>query len=104
MPHFGQRIREARLRHALSQERLALRASTTQEALSRIERGELSPRVTTAERILAAMGESLGVEPLPLEEDPRHLATARALDPASRLQQSFAWNAFAESLRGKARG
>jgi transcriptional regulator with XRE-family HTH domain len=55
----GQLLREARIRHGLSQERLAVRAGTTQSAISRIEQERGSPTVRTLEELLHLMGEEL---------------------------------------------
>jgi uncharacterized protein len=55
----GRLLREARLRHGLSQERLARRAGTTQSAISRIEQERGSPTVRTLEELLHLMGEEL---------------------------------------------
>lgn len=55
----GQLIREARVRHGLSQERLARRAGTTQSAISRIEQERVSPTVQTLADLLHLMGEDL---------------------------------------------
>jgi transcriptional regulator with XRE-family HTH domain len=55
----GRLLREARIRHGLSQERLAIRAGTTQSAISRIEQERGSPAVRTLEELLRLMGEDL---------------------------------------------
>jgi transcriptional regulator with XRE-family HTH domain len=55
----GRLLREARLRHGLSQKRLARRAGTTQSAISRIERERISPTVQTLAELLHLMGEDL---------------------------------------------
>ncbi|TMK56596.1 MAG: helix-turn-helix domain-containing protein [Actinobacteria bacterium] len=55
----GRLLREARTRHGLSQERLAIRAGTTQSAISRIEQERGSPTVRTLEELLHLMGEEL---------------------------------------------
>lgn len=55
----GHLLREARLRHGLSQERLAIRAGTTQSAISRIEQERGSPTVRTLAELLNLMGEDL---------------------------------------------
>jgi transcriptional regulator with XRE-family HTH domain len=47
------------MRHGLSQERLALRAGTTQSAISRIEQERGSPTVRTLEQLLHLMGDDL---------------------------------------------
>ncbi len=50
-------MRDRRRAHGLTQAQLALRAGTTQAALSRLERDELSPRFDSVARLLAALGE-----------------------------------------------
>ena len=50
-------LKQTRRRHGVSQRTLALRAGTDQGAISRIERGQVSPSIETVERLLAAMGE-----------------------------------------------
>jgi transcriptional regulator with XRE-family HTH domain len=47
----GELIKRRRQRHGLSQRILALRAGTDQAAISRIERGDISPSVETVERL-----------------------------------------------------
>ena len=59
VPDAGALIREARARHGVTQETLARRAATTQRQVSRIERNEISPSVSTLVRLLAALGERL---------------------------------------------
>jgi transcriptional regulator with XRE-family HTH domain len=61
----GDLIREARERHGLDQRALARRARTSQGQISKIERGVVSPSVSTLERLLGVMGERLGLEALP---------------------------------------
>jgi transcriptional regulator with XRE-family HTH domain len=55
----GQLLREARERHGLTQKQLAIRARTSQAAISRIERGLVSPTVETLEKLLAMVNEEL---------------------------------------------
>ena len=55
----GEILRAARARHGLSQERLARRAGTTQSAISRLERDEISPTVQTLAELLHLVGEDL---------------------------------------------
>lgn len=55
----GTLLREARGRHGVSQKRLAMRASTTQSAISRIERDRVSPSVETLRELLYLLGEDL---------------------------------------------
>jgi hypothetical protein len=96
----GELIKDRRRRHGLSQQTLALRATTDQAAISRIERGEVSPSVETVERLLAAMGESLSLESEPLERshDPLHLRAALKRTPEQRLRLAISWNRLAGRL------
>ncbi|HET8813429.1 MAG TPA: helix-turn-helix domain-containing protein [Solirubrobacterales bacterium] len=55
----GKLLRETRIRHGLSQERLAIRAGTTQSAISRIEQERVSPTVQTLAELLHLLGEDL---------------------------------------------
>lgn len=64
----GALIRDARGRHAIGQSELAERLGTSQPAISRIERDQVSPTLDTLERILNAMGETLRVSTLSLAE------------------------------------
>jgi transcriptional regulator with XRE-family HTH domain len=93
-------IRQTRERRGISQRSLALRAATDQAAISRIERGEVSPSVDTVERLLAAMGERLRWDAEPLEgtHDPVHLRAALRRSPAERLELAIAWNRLAGRL------
>ncbi len=93
-------IKGSRERHGISQRSLALRAGTDQAAISRIERGEVSPSIETVERLLAAMGERLRLQPEPFERqhDPLHLRAAMQRTPAERLQLAISWNRLAGRL------
>lgn len=55
----GELLREVRRRHGLSQRRLAIRAGTTQSAISRIESDRVSPSVETLRELLHMLGEDL---------------------------------------------
>ena len=55
----GELVRAARQRHGLTQKQLATRARTSQAAISRIERGLVSPSVETLEKLLAMVNEEL---------------------------------------------
>jgi transcriptional regulator with XRE-family HTH domain len=93
----GRMIRERRLAHGLTQAQLALRVGTTQTALSRLERGELSPTFATVQRMLFVMGETatLAVERLPGDHDEAHLADMLRRTPAERLELAMSWNRLA---------
>lgn len=55
----GELLRQTRVRHGLTQQQLAARARTSQAAISRIERGVVSPTVETLAELLDLMGEEL---------------------------------------------
>jgi transcriptional regulator with XRE-family HTH domain len=63
----GEILRDARKRHGLSQEQLAARARTSQAAISRIERGLVSPTVETLSGLLDLMGEELDLVARPID-------------------------------------
>jgi transcriptional regulator with XRE-family HTH domain len=63
----GTLLREARLRHGLTQGQLAARARTSQAAISRIERGLVSPSVAMLARLLDLMGEELVLDAEPID-------------------------------------
>jgi uncharacterized protein len=98
-------IRQTRKRHGLSQSVLALRAGTDQAAISRIERGEISPAVETVERLLAAMGEQLdiGSKPLARDYDPLHMRATLKRSPEERLRLAISWNRLAGRLTAEGR-
>ena len=58
-------IRETRERHGLNQKALARRAGTSQGQISKIERGVVSPSISTVERLLGVMGERLELSAQP---------------------------------------
>jgi transcriptional regulator with XRE-family HTH domain len=60
-------LRAARLRHGLTQQQLADRARTSQAAISRIERGLVSPSVDTLANLLDLLGEELVLDAAPID-------------------------------------
>jgi uncharacterized protein len=93
----GSWVRELRRRHGLSQTALAARAGTSQQALSRIESGSVSPSIETLARLAAAVGEELALEARPrqIPFDPDQLAAAATSPMAERLERALSWNRFA---------
>jgi transcriptional regulator with XRE-family HTH domain len=90
-------VRARREAHGLSQRQLALRARTTQAAISRIERGVSSPTFTTLASLLAALGEEPALEARRMESDydEAHLAANLARSPGERLELAISWNQLA---------
>ncbi|MEO6857251.1 MAG: helix-turn-helix transcriptional regulator [Solirubrobacteraceae bacterium] len=98
--YAGEWSRELRARHRLSQAALAARAGTSQQALSKIENGSVSPSVETLARLAAAVGEELvlqsRIREVPFDLD--QLATAAASPMAERLERALSWNRFAGEI------
>ena len=96
----GKIIRERRLANGITQAQLARRSGSTQAAISRLERGELSPTFETFERMLAVMGEeaNLVIRRAQGDYDRRRLASLRARTPADRLSLAISWNRLAGEL------
>ncbi len=93
-------LRQARERHGLSQRRLALRAGTSQDAISRIERGVESPTFERFAQLMLAMGERLQVaaEPLETPVPAEDLAVSAAMTPSARLREAASWNRVVSHL------
>ena len=83
----GQLLREARQRHYATQKQLATRAGTSQAAISRIERDEVSPTVETLARLLDLLGEKLvlSAEPVDSGVDATLYEITLSLSPTERL-------------------
>lgn len=99
----GRLLREARIRHGLSQERLAIRAGTTQSAISRIEQDRVSPTVQTLTELVQLLGEDLVLEvrrrdtgiDLPLNRG------NLALSPEQRVEKGLEFADFVRRNRGE---
>jgi transcriptional regulator with XRE-family HTH domain len=89
----GELLREARGRHGVSQKQLAMRASTTQSAISRIERDRVSPSVATLSELLYLLGEDLALGALRRDSGIDRTLNARnlALSPMERLDYGMAF-------------
>jgi transcriptional regulator with XRE-family HTH domain len=93
----GELLRETRLARGLGQAELARRAGTTQNYISRIERGTVSPSLKTLQRLVHAMGQrmTLTTEPLPpgnvsageLRADLNELTAAERVEQAMQLSE-----------------
>jgi transcriptional regulator with XRE-family HTH domain len=85
----GELLREARRRHGLTQKQLATRASTSQAAISRIERGVVSPSVAMLERLLWLIGKELQLATKPIDHgiDLTLVRANLALTPEQRIRR-----------------
>ncbi|KQI69433.1 aldehyde dehydrogenase [Loktanella sp. 3ANDIMAR09] len=75
---IGERLRQLREKHGLSQRELAARAGLTNGTISLIEKNRTSPSVASLKSLLDAFPVSMGDFFAPLEDDspPRHFYTA----------------------------
>jgi transcriptional regulator with XRE-family HTH domain len=100
----GELLREVRRRHGLTQRQLADRARTSQAAISRIERGLVSPSVDTLATLLDLMGEQLVLagEPIDYGHDRTLFSETLARTVDERIAHGVAFSNFAQELRGAA--
>lgn len=91
---LGRLLREAREAQSLSQRRLAVRAGTSQDAISRIERGDEAPTLERFAQLMLALGMRAEVKVDPLESSvpAGELAAAAAASAAERLREAASWN------------
>lgn len=101
----GALVSSTRTRLGLSQRQLATRAGTTQAAVSRIERGLVSPTFRTLRELMLAMGEEPVVAGRRLEGhwDDAHMASTAARTPDERLALALSWNRMAARLAAAGR-
>src|SRR4030081_2720952 len=92
-------IRTARRAAGLSQAQLAARLATTESAIARLEHPRSNPRIETPQGAVAAPGQRLAVEAVPLGPgiDEDQIRARLALSPAERL------SAFQASQRNLSR-
>jgi HTH-type transcriptional regulator / antitoxin HipB len=65
---IGSAVRAARHQAGMSQAELARRAKTSQPAIARLEKGQVSPTVISLDRIARALGAELVIDFEPLGE------------------------------------
>ena len=93
----GELLRDVRRRHRLTQRQLAARARTSQAAISRIERGLVSPSVATLANLLDLMGEELSLSASPIDygHDVTLIRENLRYSPEERIRRQAQWsNAF----------
>lgn len=102
----GELLRQARIRHELSQAQLAIRAGTTQSAIARIERDRVSPSIKTLTNLFQAMEEDFvfGVRPSDWGVDLtlNHLTLEHA--PTERLERGLGFSDVVREIKGETLG
>lgn len=100
----GRSLRYARRRAGLTQRALAERANVPQPAIARIERGAVSPRMSTLLPLIAATGFTLELAPRIGDGVDRSLIrSSLARDPEERIRAATAaarnLSAFKDAVR-----
>jgi transcriptional regulator with XRE-family HTH domain len=105
-PTPGRLLRDARRRHGVSQERLAIRAGTTQSAISRIESDRVSPSVDTLWELLYLLGEDLELSSAARDSgiDLTLNRASLAFTPSARVERGLAFADLVREMRGKRPG
>ena len=100
----GELLRSVRFRHGLTQRQLAIRARTSQAAVSRIERGIVSPTVATLAEFLRLMNEELVLEAHEVDwgHDRNLIRDNLDTDPATRVERGVAWSRRVAASAGSA--
>ena len=97
----GELLRTVRRRHGLTQRQLADRARTSQAAISRLERGTVSPTVDTLHTLLDLMGEELDLDAAPIDygHDRTLHANNLRLRVEDRIGRQAAWGRSVRELQ-----
>jgi transcriptional regulator with XRE-family HTH domain len=101
----GELLRTVRRRHGLSQAQLAARARTSQAAISRIERGQVSPSFATLTTLLDLMGEELALDATPIDYGHDRTLFEQTLvgSPAERIARQANWSRGMRRIQNAAR-
>jgi transcriptional regulator with XRE-family HTH domain len=99
----GELLREARLRHRLSQTQLATRAGTTQSAIARIERDRTSPSIKTLTALFQAMEEDFvfGTRPRDWGVDLSLNHKNLEFSPTQRLERGLGFSDVVREVQGQ---
>jgi transcriptional regulator with XRE-family HTH domain len=99
----GALLREARIRHELSQEQLAIRAGTTQSAIARIERDRVSPSIKTLTALFQAMEEDFvfGTRPRDWGVDLSLNHLSLEYTPTQRLERGLGFSDVVREIGGE---
>ena len=101
----GQLLRASRLRHGLTQKQLAIRARTSQAAISRIERDLVSPTVETLQKLLAMVNEELVLDARAIDWGHDRTLLRANLDrlPEERIRRQASWSRGMKRIRDAGR-
>jgi transcriptional regulator with XRE-family HTH domain len=102
----GVLLREARIRHELSQEQLAIRSGTTQSAIARIERDQVSPSIKTLTALFRAMEEDFvfGARPRDWGVDLTLNHANLEYTPTQRVERGLGFSDVIREVRGQIAG
>ena len=104
MSSVGKFLRQRRKANGVTQAQLAIRAGTSQAAISMIERDERDVTVQKLAELLEALGEelTLGSTPMPHRYERRDLVALLAKPMGQRLEEGIAANQRAHAFYGLA--
>ncbi len=102
----GELLRALRRKHGLTQRQLAIRARTSQAAISRIERDLVSPSVSTLAELLRLMNEELVLDAQEVDwgHDVTLIRRNLELTPDERVRWGVNWSRRVAANVGVARG
>jgi transcriptional regulator with XRE-family HTH domain len=96
----GDLLREARLRAALTQQQLAIRAGTSQSAIARWESGAVQPSIERLRELIRACGLELTYGLANYDDSYDYFIDQRLrLDPEKRVRQALAEEQVFERIR-----
>jgi len=98
----GELLRQARIRHELSQKELAIRAGTTQSAIARIEHDRTSPSIKTMTNLFQAMEEDFvfGTKPRDWGVDLTLNNKNLEYTPTQRLERMLGFSETVREIQG----
>jgi len=102
----GELLRQARIRHELSQKELAIRAGTTQSAIARIEHDRTSPSIKTMTNLFQAMEEDFvfGTRPRDWGADLTLNHKNLEFTPTERVERALGVSDVFREVKGQIRG
>lgn len=102
----GELLRTTRRKHGLTQRQLAIRARTSQAAISRLERDLVSPAVATLAELMRLMNEELVLAARELDwgHDVTLNRTNLSLSVAERIDRLIPYGRLVRELEAAGRG